>query len=239
MTGEYLFISDCHLDPEKPIISTVLIKFLRERASSAGRVYILGDLFEVWLGDDDPNPNHIELIETLYSLSKNTRLYFLAGNRDFLLGEDLARRAGLEIVSEPVILNLGKQKVVLMHGDLLCTGDHDYQAFRKTVRNPKWQSDFLQKPLIERQKIAIGLRSESTTATAHKKAEIMDVSRDAVISCFDRHDVDLIIHGHTHRPGIHHYARARSRYVLGNWNPNPSYLSWGDTTGLVLHDPRI
>ncbi|MEE8366563.1 MAG: UDP-2,3-diacylglucosamine diphosphatase [Gammaproteobacteria bacterium] len=239
MTDEYLFISDCHLDSEKPAISANLIKFLRERAASARCLYILGDLFEVWLGDDDPAPAHSELIETLFDLSKNTRLYFLAGNRDFLLGDDLARRAGLEIIAEPVLLNLGHQGIVLLHGDLLCTDDHDYQAFRKTVRSPKWQTDFLQKPLIERQEIAIGLRSESLVAMAQKKAAIMDVNRDAVVSCFEKHDVEIIIHGHTHRPGIHLYPQAHTRYVLGNWNPEPSYLSWRGATGFVLQDPRV
>lgn len=239
MTSEYLFISDCHLDPDKPAISANLIKFLRDRASTARCLYLLGDLFEVWLGDDGPAPAHSELIETLFNLSKNTHLYFLAGNRDFLLGDDLARRAGLEIIAEPVLLNLGHQGIVLLHGDLLCTDDHDYQAFRKTVRSPKWQTDFLQKPLIERQEIAIGLRLESIAAMAQKKAAIMDVNPDAVVSCFEKHDVDVIIHGHTHRPGIHHYPQARTRYVLGDWNPDPSYLSWSGATGFILHDPRI
>ena len=239
MTDKYLFISDCHLDPEKPIISANLIKFLRERASTADCLYILGDFFEVWLGDDDPAPAHSELIETLFDLSKNTQLYFLAGNRDFLLGDDLARRAGLEIIVEPVLLNLGNQRIVLLHGDLLCTDDHDYQAFRKTVRNPKWQTDFLQKPLFERQKIAIDLRSASIASKALKKMEIMDANRDAIVSCFEKHDVDVMIHGHTHRPGVHHYPHARTRYVLGDWNPEPSYLSWSGATGFILHDPRI
>ncbi len=239
MTDEYLFISDCHLDPEKPATSACLINFLRERASRARYLYILGDLFEVWLGDDDPAPTHEEIIESLSELSKTTRLYFLAGNRDFLLGEELARRAGLEIITEPIRLTLGRQRVIMLHGDLLCTDDHDYQAFRKMVRTPEWQADFLQKSLADRQKTAEDLRSESTAAMAQKKVEIMDVNNDAVQSCFDRHEVDILIHGHTHRPGVHHYARSRTRYVLGDWNPEPSYLSWRDATGFVLHDSRI
>ena len=239
MTDEYLFISDCHLDSVKPEINVCLNKFLHERASAARFLYILGDLFEVWLGDDDPAPAHTEVIDALFDLSKSTQLFILAGNRDFLLGKDLAQRAGIEILTEPVLLNMGRQKVVLLHGDILCTDDHDYQAFRKTVRDPKWQSEFLSKPLAERHQIAIDLRSESMIATAQKKVEIMDVNREAVASCFDRNGVDVMIHGHTHRPGIHHYDPARTRYVLGDWNPGPSYLSWSSAAGFVLHDPRV
>jgi len=239
MTDEYLFISDCHLDANNAEIGTNLVNFLRQRALAAHYLYILGDLFEVWLGDDDPAPAHTEVIETLFDLSKTTRLFFLAGNRDFLLRNDLAQRAGIEIITEPVLLNLGNQKVVLMHGDLLCTDDHDYQTFRKKVRSSKWQAVFLQKSLLERQKIATDLRSESSAATALKKVEITDVNPDTVLSCFDKHSADVLIHGHTHRPGIHHYDRARTRYVLGDWDPEPSYLSWNSAAGFVLHDPRV
>ncbi|MFV2031697.1 MAG: UDP-2,3-diacylglucosamine diphosphatase, partial [Gammaproteobacteria bacterium] len=144
-----------------------------------------------------------------------------------------------EIITEPIRLALGRLRVIMLHGDLLCTDDHDYQAFRKMVRTPEWQADFLQKSLADRQKTAEDLRSESTAAMAQKKVEIMDVNNDAVQSCFDRHEVDILIHGHTHRPGVHHYARSRTRYVLGDWNPEPSYLSWRDATGFVLHDSRI
>ena len=172
MTDEYLFISDCHLDSDNPEISNHLIRFLRERASTARYLYILGDLFEVWLGDDDTVPAHTEVINILFDLSRTTKLFFLAGNRDFLLGDKLARRAGLEIITEPVYLNLGNQRIVLLHGDILCTDDHDYQAFRKIVRTSKWKTEFLQKTLAERQKIASDLRSESAVATAQKKLEI-------------------------------------------------------------------
>lgn len=239
MADEYLFISDCHLDTSKPEITTGLLDFIKNRASTARFLYILGDLFEVWLGDDDPVPGFGEVIASLSQLSETTDIYFIAGNRDFLIGNGLARRAGFKVIREPVKLDLGGNRVVLMHGDLLCTDDHDYQAFRSQVRNPDWQSEFLQKSLLERQQIVAGLRVDSIAAMLEKTVEIMDVNLTAVESCFDAHDAAVLIHGHTHRPGVHRYDRSRTRYVLGDWNPQPSYLSWSSSGGFELHDSRL
>lgn len=239
MTDEYLFISDCHLDTSRSEITTNLLGFIKNRASTARFLYILGDLFDVWLGDDDPAPGFEEVIASLSHLSETTDIYFIVGNRDFLLGDGLARRAGFEVISEPVNLNLGGQHVVLLHGDVLCTDDHDYQAFRSQVRDPAWQSRFLQKSLLERHKIAAGLRTSSFAAMLEKTVEILDVNQTAVESCFDAHDAEVLIHGHTHRPGVHRYDRSRTRYVLGDWNPQPSYLSWTGSDGFELHDSRI
>ena len=239
MTDEYLFISDCHLDTSRPEISTNLLGFLKYRASSARYLYILGDLFEVWLGDDDPALEFGEIIAGLKHLSKTTGIYFLAGNRDFLLRDGFAERCGFKVLTEPVNLNLTGQHVVLLHGDVLCTDDLDYQAFRLKVRNPDWQSEFLQKSLVERQQIAIDLRTDSLAATLRKSDLITDTNPDAVNACFDQHAADIIIHGHTHRPAIHRYSQSRTRYVLGDWNPEPSYLSWNGTTGFDLHDTRV
>ena len=239
MTEEYLFISDCHLDTSRPEIITNLLDFIRNRASSARFLYILGDLFEIWLGDDDPALEFSDLFQHLNHLSQTVDILFIAGNRDFLIGNALARRAGFKIISEPVNLNLGGKRIVLLHGDVLCTDDHDYQAFRSQVRNPDWQSDFLQKPLLERQQIASGLRADSISASLEKSVEIMDVNPVAVESCFDMHNADVLIHGHTHRPGIHRYDRSLTRYVLGDWNPQQSYLSWSSSRGFELHDARL
>jgi UDP-2,3-diacylglucosamine hydrolase len=239
MVDEYLFISDCHLDTSRPEITTNLLRFIDKRASSARILYILGDLFEIWLGDDDPAAGFSEIVASLNHLSETTETYFLAGNRDFLLGEGMATRTGFKIINEPVDLDLGGKRVVLMHGDVLCTGDHNYQAFRTLVRNPDWQSEFLAKPLLERQQIAAELRADSVAAMLQKTVEIMDVDPDAVDSCFDQHDAEVLIHGHTHRPGIHRYDRSRTRYVLGDWNPLASYLSWSSSAGFELHDPRV
>jgi len=239
MTDEYLFISDCHLDRSRPDISENLADFLLNRASSARFLYILGDLFEVWLGDDDPAIALSGIITSLKKLSMRTRIFFLAGNRDFLVGDRIAERAGFKILTEPVSLSLGSQRVILLHGDILCSDDHDYQDFRLRVRSPDWQSHFLRKPLAERRQIATGLRADSKAAMYDKPLEIMDVNRETVDSYFQQHGAEVIIHGHTHRPGIHRYAESTTRYVLGDWNPQPSYLSWSESSGFVLHDTRV
>ena len=239
MNDEYLFISDCHLDPERPPVATALLRFLQERAAAASHLYILGDLFEVWLGDDDPAPGHQPVIDALQGLAAKIPIYFIAGNRDFLLGREFAARIGFSLLEEPQHLQLGDQRVLLIHGDTLCTDDHDYQRFRSMVRSPAWQSEFLAQPLAERQRIAAGLRSDSANAMTNKSAEIMDVNQQAVRDCFDQNRVDTIIHGHTHRPAVHRYGPEQQRLVLGDWNPGPSYLSWDHQQGFRLVDPRV
>ena len=239
MSDEYLFISDCHLDASKPAITANLLRFLKDRVSTARFLYILGDLFEVWLGDDDPSLDYREVIASLSHLSKTTQIYFLAGNRDFLIGEGLAERAGFKLLTEPVKLNLAGQAVVILHGDVLCTDDLDYQAFRLKVRDLRWQTEFLQKPLSERRQIASGLRADSAAATLEKTDMITDTNDAAVEACFDLQNAEIMIHGHTHRPRIHQYSQSRIRYVLGDWNPEPSYLSWSESSGFELHDPRL
>ncbi len=238
MTDEYLFISDCHLDASRPEVTDALTVFLQQQASTAHCLYILGDLFEVWLGDDatfELSP----ILAALQQIAKNTEVYFIAGNRDFLLGENFATQAGLSIVTEPLSIELGGQAVLLIHGDSLCTDDHDYQEFRKMVRDPLWQSTFLSKPLTERQQIAAQLRQDSVAAMAQKSMQIMDVNQQAVDACFRTQSVDIIVHGHTHRPAIHRYPDNNTRYVLGDWNPGPSYLSWREDQGFKLVDSRV
>jgi UDP-2,3-diacylglucosamine hydrolase len=239
MTDEYLFISDCHLDPGRPQTIQVFIDFLQTRAAAARRLYILGDLFEVWLGDDDPAKGLLEVITALQQLSKSCDVFFMAGNRDFLLGEAFADRIGMTLLEEPLLLRLGQHQVALMHGDSLCTDDHDYQAFRTMVRGHRWQADFLAKPLIERQQIATQLRSDSSAATRNKVSEIMDVNTTAVMQAFREQQADVIIHGHTHRPATHDYESDLTRIVLGDWVREPSFLSWTADFGFLLSDPRI
>jgi UDP-2,3-diacylglucosamine hydrolase len=163
----------------------------------------------------------------------------MAGNRDFLLGYDFAKRVGLTLLDEPQQLQLGTQQVLLIHGDTLCTDDHDYQQFRSMVRSQAWQAEFLGQPLAERHRVAAQLRNDSVEAMAQKTLEIMDVNPQAVKECFRQNRVDTIIHGHTHRPAVHQYENSRVRYVLGDWNPGPSYLSWNRLQGFELVDPRI
>lgn len=239
MSEEYLFISDCHLDAGRPEVIRELVGFLDVRAASAGQLYILGDLFEVWLGDDDPAPGLQPVIDSLARRAQSARVHFLAGNRDFLVGAGFAARLGIELLREPQYLRLGDHAVVLLHGDTLCTDDHDYQAFRALVRSEAWQAEFLGKPLSERQAIAARLREQSADAMAGKTMEIMDVNADAVDDCFRQHRVDTVIHGHTHRPAVHRYAGNRTRYVLGDWNPSASYLRWQAESGFELLDPRV
>ncbi|MDH3635459.1 MAG: UDP-2,3-diacylglucosamine diphosphatase [Gammaproteobacteria bacterium] len=239
MNHEYLFISDCHLDARRPEVNAALTGFLDIRAASARCLYILGDLFEVWLGDDDPAPEHLDVIESLRQLASRVDVFFMAGNRDFLLGQAFAQNVNLRLLDEPHILQLGQDSVVLIHGDTLCTDDRDYQQFRSMVRTEKWQSDFLGKPLEERQQIAAQLRVDSVDAMAQKSYQIMDVNQAAVQDCFVRNGVNTIIHGHTHRPAIHHYDFELSRIVLGDWGREPSYLSWTPEQGFDLHDPRL
>ncbi len=239
MNDEYLFISDCHLDPNRPQVAAALLRFLQERAATASHLYILGDLFEVWLGDDDPALEHQPVVDALQRLAAAIPVYFMAGNRDFLLGRDFAARIGISLLEEPQFLQLGKRRILLIHGDTLCTDDHDYQRFRDMVRSAAWQSEFLAQPLAERQRIAAGLRSDSANAMAQKSAEIMDVNQQAVRDCFDQNQVDTIIHGHTHRPAVHRYGTELQRLVLGDWNPGPSYLSWDQQQDFRLVDPRV
>ena len=239
MSAEYLFISDCHLDTSRPEAIRALSDFLEHRANSATRIYILGDLFEVWLGDDDPAAGLAGIIESIKRRARATSMFFMAGNRDFLLGAKFAAEIGVELLPETFRLELGHHSTLLLHGDTLCTDDEDYQAFRRQMRNPAWQTRFLARPLVERQEIAAGLRSDSSKAMSTKSMQIMDVNPETVESCFDTHGVDTLIHGHTHRPAVHHYANGATRYVLGDWNPDPSYLSWRQDLGFELIDPRV
>ena len=239
MSGEYLFISDCHLDPQRPEVSAALIRFLRTRAADARRLYILGDLFEVWLGDDDPADGLQQVIDVLHELSASCEIFYIAGNRDFLLGGDFATRVGMTLLEEPHLLQLEQSRVVLLHGDTLCTDDHDYQKFRALVRDPAWISTMLTKSLLERQQLAARLRDDSKTATNQKTSEIMDVSETTVDDCFRSNNADVIIHGHTHRPALHRYDADLLRIVLGDWIPEPSFLSWQPGQGFKLCDPRV
>lgn len=239
MADEYLFISDCHLHASRPEVSGALIDFLNDRATRARYLYILGDLFEVWLGDDDPTEQLDSVIDALQAVTQHCEVFFMAGNRDFLLGEKFAQRIGMTLLGDSEPLQLGDQSIVLIHGDSLCTDDLDYQAFRKLVRSATWQSEFLAKPLPERQQIALQLRRDSTEAMTHKPMDIMDVADGAVSACFREFGVDAIIHGHTHRPAVHRYPSGLTRYVLGDWNPEPSFLSWTPAGDFNLVDARV
>lgn len=235
---EILFISDLHLDKSQPEISQQFLRFLEARAQNVRALYILGDLFEVWLGDDGNHPEFVDIFQALGDLSNKAELYFQHGNRDFLVGNTLAHKLNMTLLPEIHLITLGQQKIALTHGDLLCSDDTDYQDFRNKVRSSQWQQEFLAKPMAERLKIASDLREQSAQAMVSKSYEIMDVNQTTVADFFNQHSVSVLIHGHTHRPGIHHLGNDHTRIVLGDWQPAPSYLSWHDNQ-FKLYDDRI
>lgn len=232
-----LFISDLHLEPARPDITSQALAFLDTEARAADALYILGDLFEAWVGDDDPEPEKRRVMAALRRLADaGLPCYFMHGNRDFLVGEGFAADSGCTLLADPTIVELHGTPVILMHGDTLCTDDHEYQAFRRTVRNPDWQRAMLARPLAERIAIARQLRETSAASMAGKPMDIMDVNQDAVIAAMRAHGVYTLLHGHTHRPAIHRFAldgRDAVRIVLGDWYTQGSVLNW-DVDGFVL-----
>ena len=237
----YCFISDLHLQESRPDITKAFLGFLENTAYKAERLYILGDLFEAWIGDDDQNNLISEIQAALLKTNKTTKIFFLHGNRDFLIGTEFASSSGLEILNDPTIEEMFGNRVLLMHGDLLCIEDHDYQAFRKTSRDAKWQDEFLNKSIEERREIAHKLRTISKEATGIKKEEIMDVSATEVIRTMEGSAVNLLIHGHTHRPKSHKITvnhKPAERIVLGDWDAYGWYL-WMDSSSCELKNFSI
>ncbi len=232
-----LFISDLHLDPARPDITGQALEFLATETQGAEALYILGDLFEAWVGDDDPEHEKRRVIAALKQLTDGgLPCYFMHGNRDFLVGEGFAAASGCRLLADPTIVELHGTKVMLMHGDTLCTDDHQYQAFRQMVRNPSWQQAMLARPLAERVALAKQMREASAASMAGKSDEIMDVNQDAVESAMRAHGVHTLLHGHTHRPAVHRFeldGREAVRIVLGDWYTQGSALSW-DADGPVL-----
>lgn len=231
-----LFISDLHLTPERPGAAASFLRFLEQRAAHADALYILGDLFEAWVGDDDlASPFNTGIAAALKQVSDaGVPVYFLPGNRDFLAGPGFARAAGLSLLQDPTPVDLYGTPTLLAHGDAWCTDDAPYQAFRAQVREPAWRATFLDKPLAERHAIAAVLRERSEQAKADKRPDIMDVNSAAVAEAFRRHGVSRIIHGHTHRPARHEHLiddRSRERWVLPDWyDASAGYLVC-DATG--------
>lgn len=224
-----LFISDLHLAGERPHIITLFEAFLRQQASSAEALYILGDLFEVWLGDDAIPDDYQPIIQGLKALSdQGVPIYIMAGNRDFLLGEEFPRLSGCRLLNDPCIIQLYGEPTLLMHGDTLCTDDLDYQQVRAMVRSPQWQQAFLAKSFGERVEFAREARAQSMAATQQKPEEIMDANAQAVIDALRKTKLTRLIHGHTHRPAVHRLTvdgAAATRIVLGDWYSQESVLS--------------
>ena len=228
-----LFISDLHLDAERPRITELFGRFLEDQARGADALYILGDLFEAWVGDDDPSDTGAFVASRLRALSDaGTPVYFIRGNRDFLLGDDFARRAGMASLPDPAVVMLYGKPTLLMHGDTLCTDDIAYQAFRAQTRDPQWQARFLAQPLAARLAFAQQARAASKAHQGGLQAQgtmetITDVSPATVVSTLARFGIDTLIHGHTHRPAVHELAvdgRPCQRIVLGDWYEQGSVL---------------
>ena len=223
-----LFISDLHLDDRRPETTALLQKFLVDEAIDADALYILGDLFEFWLGDDVPSNSAVEVAGALSLLAASgVPCYFMHGNRDFLLQEAYAKLAGMELLPEEYVVDLYGERVLLMHGDSLCTDDLAYQQLRKLVRNRAWQEDTLSKTPQERLQMALQLRDASAEHKGNEAMSIMDVNQAAVGSAFERHDVLRMIHGHTHRPATHDLVvrgKSAQRIVLGDWYTQGSVL---------------
>ncbi|RTM77295.1 UDP-2,3-diacylglucosamine diphosphatase [Enterobacter quasiroggenkampii] len=223
-----LFIADLHLQTEEPAITAGFLRFLRGEAKSADALYILGDLFEAWIGDDDPNPLHREMAAAIHALvDSGVPCYFIHGNRDFLIGKRYARESGMTLLPEEQVLDLYGRKVLIMHGDTLCTDDTGYLAFRAKVHTPWIQKVFLALPLFIRNRIAVRMRAGSKAANSSKSMTIMDVNPQAVVRVMDKHDVQWLIHGHTHRPDVHSLianGEPAHRVVLGAWHTEGSMV---------------
>nr|WP_168216329.1 UDP-2,3-diacylglucosamine diphosphatase [Citrobacter youngae] len=223
-----MFIADLHLCTEEPAITAGFLRFLAGDARKADALYILGDLFEAWIGDDDPNPLHREMAAAIKTLTDSgVPCFFIHGNRDFLIGKRFARESGMTLLPQEKVLNLYGRNVLIMHGDTLCTDDAGYQAFRAKVHQPWLQKLFLSLPLFIRQRIAAKMRANSKAANSSKSLEIMDVNPQAVIAEMEKHQVQWLIHGHTHRPAVHEVtanAQPAFRVVLGAWHTEGSMI---------------
>jgi len=231
------FISDLHLEPAQKAITDGFLSFI-DSLNDAEALYILGDFFEVWMGDDYSN-DYIELInQTLRKCAaKGTKIYFMHGNRDFLIGQAWCKNTNCELLEESKLITLGDESILLMHGDSLCTDDIDYMKARIMLRNPQWQQQFLAQSIPERIEFAKQARSESKESQQGKSYDIMDVNQTAVDEALSSANCSTLIHGHTHRPNIHNWnfeGQERIRYVLGDWGDKGWYIKWQENKDLIL-----
>jgi UDP-2,3-diacylglucosamine hydrolase len=222
-----LFVSDLHLQASMPETVRAFLVFLSKHAVKAESLYLLGDIFEYWAGDDDiSEPFHQSIIDAIRGVADDgVKVYWIAGNRDFLAASGFAQAAGTILLEEPHVVLIAGRKVVLVHGDAQCTDDAAYMAFRAQVRDRKWQESFLAMPLAERKRIIEGMRAGSREAQRGKSYEIMDVNADAITALFDSSGAEIMVHGHTHRPARHDYphtGQGRIRYVLPDWDCDSS-----------------
>ncbi len=233
-----LFISDLHLQPEREDITRAFEGFMQREAQAADALYILGDFFEVWVGDDDDAPFNQRIADTLTTFSNSGRpLYLMSGNRDFLMGEAWAQRCGATLLGETEAISLHGTDTLLLHGDSLCTRDEPYMAFRQMARSPAWQAELLGKSLEERRMIARQLRQQSKSMSSMKAEDIMDVTPAEVVALLEQHHCQRMIHGHTHRPARHSLeanGANAERIVLGDWDTHGWWLQADNDGGLQL-----
>ena len=243
-----LFISDLHLDPSRPAITRAFLDFLKGEACNADALYILGDFFEAWVGDDDDSPLIATISQALKILNDSgTVCYLMHGNRDFLIGEQFCQRSGCTLLQDPCTIDLYGKPVLLMHGDSLCTGDEGYMAFRAQARSPQWQQQILAMPIDDRRALAKQLRESSMDANSNKAEDIMDVTSSEVVKEMELAGVDLLIHGHTHRPAIHqhrsddlnHGSENLKRVVLGDWHNTGWLLRYNNNGDYALEEFAI
>ncbi|SFW97930.1 UDP-2,3-diacylglucosamine diphosphatase [Marinospirillum alkaliphilum] len=237
-----LFISDLHLHEDRPALSRAFLHFLAEQAPRAEVLYLLGDIFDIWIGDDAMTPYHQEMAAALKKLSETgTRIYLMHGNRDFLLRHRFCRLAGCELLPDPCVIRPYGEPILLMHGDLLCTRDEQYQKMRRVLRNPIINFILRNLPLSQRRKLAAKTQQISKSLSSKKEAGIVDVTEDEVIRRMQEHQVTTLIHGHTHRPAVHdltlqiqQQTLPGKRYVLGDWTDSGAWKLELDETGLRL-----
>ena len=219
------FISDLHLDHKREDIKKAFFKFLESEAYEFKNLYILGDLFEVWIGDDFEDDFTNQVISKLKKFSQsNKNIYIMHGNRDFLLGEKFAEKCGAKLIPDPLILDGKGKKIMLSHGDIFCTDDLEYQDFKEKVRNEKWKIEFLSKNLRDREEIAKNLRKESAVKNTKKQDYLMDVNKSEVEKIAQENKIEILIHGHVHRPKIHNEVFGQ-RIVLGDWDKKYWFIS--------------
>jgi len=232
LSKRILFISDLHLEESRPDITRTLLQFLNINSGKCAALYILGDLFEVWIGDDEQNPLIDEITSALRGFHvAGSSIYLMHGNRDFLIGDNFAKRCGAELIEDPCILKTEAGHIILLHGDTLCTDDLEYMQFRTQVRQQIWQQEFLAKPLDDRRAFAQEARQASQKTAGIKDNSIMDVNGQAVLDLFNQFQENMMLHGHTHRPAVHELAFSNpingqikgQRIVLGDWNNKAWY----------------
>ena len=227
-----LFISDLHLDPSRPAATEAFLNFLKGPARSATDLYIIGDLFESWIGDDDPNPLYQGITAAINEVAQaGVRCFFMAGNRDFVVGEDFLQRAGMTRLHDPALISIGHASVLISHGDIYCTDDLGYQRYRRIVYNPVIRAIYDSLPFFMRSWVVNRIRSSSQSNIVFKPPKIMDVNPAAIENALKEHGVNIMLHGHTHRPAIHEFQANGSpakRIVLGDWYKEGSVLRWDE-----------